>query len=272
MRRPPMSPRVFPAWLLRAGPKTRRRRGWPGTTRRSLRLVLLSLPERENRHLADSTGGGAAAAASRVRHGTAQPRRGPRPRGRPYGADRPPEEVSAGAAFARSLGLPRLTGTFSVLRLRSIRRATWPPCGKRQRPRHRLFAGVLGGADRGTPARAGRRTARGRGGRAACGRGGAAGLGRARVQEADQRLADQGLALLQRRRPGAADRRAGGDHRARGRSAGAGLGRPGLTVVARPHRGHRLGLLVKVAMLELLAAHEPRLERIVTATPTSTST
>ena len=37
-----------------------------------------------------------------------------------------------------------------------------------------------------------------------------------------------------------------------------------LTVVARAHRGHRLGLLVKVAMLELLAGHEPRLERIVT--------
>jgi len=38
----------------------------------------------------------------------------------------------------------------------------------------------------------------------------------------------------------------------------------GLTVVARAHRGHRLGLLVKVAMLELLADREPRLERIVT--------
>jgi RimJ/RimL family protein N-acetyltransferase len=37
-----------------------------------------------------------------------------------------------------------------------------------------------------------------------------------------------------------------------------------LTVVARAHRGHRLGLLVKVAMLELLAGREPRLERVVT--------
>ena len=37
-----------------------------------------------------------------------------------------------------------------------------------------------------------------------------------------------------------------------------------LTVVARAHRGHRLGLLVKVAMLELLASREPRLERIIT--------
>ena len=37
-----------------------------------------------------------------------------------------------------------------------------------------------------------------------------------------------------------------------------------LTAVAGPHRGHRLGLLVKVAMLELLAEREPQLTRIVT--------
>jgi GNAT superfamily N-acetyltransferase/RimJ/RimL family protein N-acetyltransferase len=37
-----------------------------------------------------------------------------------------------------------------------------------------------------------------------------------------------------------------------------------LTVVARPHRGHRLGLLVKLAMLELLAEREPQLTRIIT--------
>lgn len=37
-----------------------------------------------------------------------------------------------------------------------------------------------------------------------------------------------------------------------------------LTAVTRPHRGHRLGLLVKVAMLELLAEREPLLTRIIT--------
>ena len=37
-----------------------------------------------------------------------------------------------------------------------------------------------------------------------------------------------------------------------------------LTAVSRPHRGHRLGLLVKVAMLELLAEREPQLARILT--------
>ncbi len=37
-----------------------------------------------------------------------------------------------------------------------------------------------------------------------------------------------------------------------------------LTAVARPHRGHRLGLLVKTAMLDWLATAEPTLARIVT--------
>jgi GNAT superfamily N-acetyltransferase len=37
-----------------------------------------------------------------------------------------------------------------------------------------------------------------------------------------------------------------------------------LTAVIRSHRGHRLGLLVKTAMLELLAQVEPQIERIMT--------
>ena len=37
-----------------------------------------------------------------------------------------------------------------------------------------------------------------------------------------------------------------------------------LTAVLRPHRGHRLGLLVKVAMLDLLAETEPQVDRIAT--------
>jgi GNAT superfamily N-acetyltransferase len=37
-----------------------------------------------------------------------------------------------------------------------------------------------------------------------------------------------------------------------------------MTAVTRPHRGHRLGLLVKVAMLELLGSHERRISRIIT--------
>jgi GNAT superfamily N-acetyltransferase len=43
------------------------------------------------------------------------------------------------------------------------------------------------------------------------------------------------------------------------------------TVVARPHRGHRLGMLVKAAMLEWLAEAEPGLRRIVTHNAASNS-
>jgi GNAT superfamily N-acetyltransferase len=41
-------------------------------------------------------------------------------------------------------------------------------------------------------------------------------------------------------------------------------GHQGLTGVTRPHRGHRLGLLTKAAMLEWLATVEPQLEHIET--------
>jgi GNAT superfamily N-acetyltransferase len=44
----------------------------------------------------------------------------------------------------------------------------------------------------------------------------------------------------------------------------AGWGSQGLTAVTREHRGHRLGLLVKVAMLEWLAEAEPQLSHFVT--------
>ena len=44
-----------------------------------------------------------------------------------------------------------------------------------------------------------------------------------------------------------------------------GWGYQAITAVIRKHRGHRLGLLVKVAMMELLATSEPQLERILTS-------
>jgi len=43
-----------------------------------------------------------------------------------------------------------------------------------------------------------------------------------------------------------------------------GFGFQQLTAVLRAHRGHRLGLLVKVAMLDLLAETEPAVDRITT--------
>jgi len=44
-----------------------------------------------------------------------------------------------------------------------------------------------------------------------------------------------------------------------------------MTAVTRPHRGHRLGLLVKTAMLQLLAEREPQLRRVVTSNGDSNS-
>jgi RimJ/RimL family protein N-acetyltransferase len=43
----------------------------------------------------------------------------------------------------------------------------------------------------------------------------------------------------------------------------------GDTGVLRHHRGHRLGMLVKTAMLEWLATEEPRLRRIETGNAAS---
>jgi GNAT superfamily N-acetyltransferase len=48
-------------------------------------------------------------------------------------------------------------------------------------------------------------------------------------------------------------------------------GQQGLTAVTRPHRGHRLGLLTKTAMLEWLAEAEPALERVITGNADSNS-
>jgi hypothetical protein len=42
-----------------------------------------------------------------------------------------------------------------------------------------------------------------------------------------------------------------------------------ITAVTREHRGHRLGLLLKLAMMELLATTEPQLERMETSNAAS---
>ncbi len=270
MRRPPMSPRAFQAWL---------RYGWTEDPSEAWLArdddgevcgwYLLSLPERENRHLADlnlvvaaprrRAGFGTALlshAAGRARHA-----------GRTLLTGHS-EEASAGAAFARSLGAAhRLTGTFSVLRLRSI------PPGHLAALRETAAAAATGyslvswegltaehrlvqvaellGIEGDAPRAAGEEPQ---------------GWDVARVRAADQRLADQGwrfyslAARAQRTGALVAITQLGVD------PLDAGWGSQSLTAVAGPHRGHRLGLLVKVAMLELLAAHEPQLTQVVTLT------
>jgi GNAT superfamily N-acetyltransferase len=86
----------------------------------------------------------------------------------------------------------------------------------------------------------------------------------ARVRGADERVAAQGLRYYS----------AAARHDATGELAGLtqlgvdpaepGWGHQELTAVARGHRGHRLGLLVKVAMLEHLAEREPQLQWVTT--------
>jgi GNAT superfamily N-acetyltransferase/RimJ/RimL family protein N-acetyltransferase len=86
----------------------------------------------------------------------------------------------------------------------------------------------------------------------------------ARVRAADERTAAQGLRFYSV----AAGRDATGELAAL-TQLGVDPDRPAwgfqqLTAVTRAHRGHRLGLLVKVAMLELLAEREPQLSTIIT--------
>jgi GNAT superfamily N-acetyltransferase len=270
MRRPAMSPRAFLAWL---------RYGWTEDPSEAWLArdddgeacgwYQLTLPERENRHLADLN---LVVAPPRRRAGLGNALLG-------HAADRArqagrtlltghTEESSAGTAFARALGArPRLTGTFSVLRLGSIppghladlrRKAAAPAVGyslvswEGPTAEHRLVqVAELLGIETDAPRAAGEEPQ---------------GWDAARVRAADQRLADQGWRFYsiaaRAERGGAlvAITQLGVD------PLDPSWGIQSLTAVAGPHRGHRLGLLVKVAMLELLAAHEPHLSQIQTLT------
>jgi GNAT superfamily N-acetyltransferase len=85
-----------------------------------------------------------------------------------------------------------------------------------------------------------------------------------RVRQVDQLSADHGL----RRHSVAAVAPGTGDLAALTQLSleepNPGWGFQELTAVVRAHRGHRLGLLTKVAMLELIAAREPQVERVET--------
>ncbi len=268
MRRPAMSPRTFRAWL---------RYGWTEDPSQVWLArdddgevsgwYLLTVPERENRHLADlhlvvapsrRRAGLGTALADHAAHRA-------REAGRTILTGHS-DEYSAGTAFARSLGArQRLVGTFSVLRL-----GTFPPGHLADLRRnaadaaagyslvswegptseHRLTdVAALLGVEADAPRAAGVEPQ---------------GWDAARVRAADQRLADQGwrfyslAARADRAGTLVAITQLGVD------PLDPGWGIQSLTAVAGPHRGHRLGLLVKVAMLELLAAHEPHLSQILT--------
>ena len=85
-----------------------------------------------------------------------------------------------------------------------------------------------------------------------------------RVRMGEHRAAVQGLRnyTVAAIRPG--ERRLAGLTQLAVDPGNPGWGFQELTVVARADRGRRLGLLIKVAMLELLAGREPQLTRIIT--------
>ena len=270
VRRAPMSPRVFQTWL---------RYGWTGDPQEAWLArdsagevcgwYLLGLSQRENRHRAGIT---LVVAPSRRRAGLGTALLG-------HAADRArlagrtllishSQEASAGAAFARALGAGhRMTGVFWALRPRFL------PAGRLAALRESAASAAAGyslmswegpvaedrlaevaalfDVENDAPRPAGEDPA---------------GLDAARVRAEDQLIAEQGLrfytvaARVDRTGRLVAITQLGVD------PLDAGSAFQELTAVAGPHRGHRLGLLVKVAMLELLAAHEPQLTQIVTRT------
>jgi len=270
VRRAPLSPRAFRTWL-RYGWTEDPQEAWLGRDSEGevCGWYLLGLPERENRHRATIT---LVVAPSRRRAGLGTALLG-------HAADRArqagrtlltshSQEASAGAAFARSLGARhRLTGVFWALRPRSL------PAGRLAALRESAASAAadyslvswegpvaedrlvevaaLFNAERDAPHPEGEDPP---------------GWDPARVRVADQRVAEQGLrfytvaARADRTGRLVAFTQLGVD------PLDATAAFQELTAVARTHRGHRLGLLVKAAMLELLAAHEPQLTQIVTLT------
>ena len=270
VRRAPLSPRAFRTWL-RYGWTEDPQESWlaRGSKGEVCGWYLLSLPLRENQHRAAIT---LVVAPSRRRAGVGTALLG-------HAADRARQagrtlltshshEATAGAAFARTLGArQRFTGVFWALRPHSL------PAGRLAALRERAASVAAGyslvswegpvaddrlaevaalfSVEEDAPFPEGEDPP---------------GWDAARVRASDERAAEQGLrfytvaARADRTGRLVAITQLGVD------PLDAGSAFQELTVVARPHRGHRLGLLVKVAMLELLAAHEPQLTQIVTLT------
>ena len=269
VRRASMSFRIFQAWL---------RYGWTEDPPEAwlerdddgevCGWYMLTMPERENRHQASVTLV-VAPARRRAGLGTALLR---------HAADRARQngrtlltghshEDSAGAAFARSLGAThRLTGVYWALRPRFLPAGHLAALREKAAPAaagyslvswegptaegRLLDVAALLDVEADAPRPAGEDPLE---------------WNAARVRAADERIAVQGrrfytvAARADRTGRLVAITQLGVDPLD-------GSAFQELTAVAGAHRGHRLGLLVKVAMLQLLAAHEPQLTQIVTLT------
>jgi GNAT superfamily N-acetyltransferase len=267
-RRPPMSPRVFRSWLTYGWTEDPAQvwlaRSGEG---RPCGFCVLSLPQRENRRFAELTPvvhpswRRAGVGTILVAHAAACAREAGRTILTAH-----TDEGSAGEAFARALGAGyRMTGIFPVLRLSSVPASrlaalrakaasasagysllTWDGPAPEDRI-DEVAALYQAEVDAPRPAEEE-----------------AQHWDVARVRADDHRVADQGLRFYT-----VAARPAQGGELAALTQLGVDPARPDwaiqeLTAVARPHRGHRLGLRVKVAMLDLLAEREPQVTSILT--------
>jgi GNAT superfamily N-acetyltransferase/RimJ/RimL family protein N-acetyltransferase len=266
---PPMSARYFAVWLTMGWTEDPQEvwlardsqgepRGW----------YVLGLPQRENQHLALLTPSvhpahrRAGLGSALVRHAAGRARQSGRTVLNGYARD-----VSPGSAFAAAFGARHgLTHVGRVLRLAELPAGRLAELRAQAEPAARGYtllswAGpapgeLVGGlatintsAFTDMPRDAGEEPQR---------------WDETRVRQDERRSAAQGL----RRYTMAARSLATGELAAFTQlgvdPAEPSWGLQDLTAVARPHRGHRLGLLVKVAMLELLAEREPQLTRIIT--------
>ncbi|MGP8002108.1 MAG: N-acetyltransferase family protein [Streptosporangiaceae bacterium] len=266
---PPMSARFFAGWLTlgwhqdpqevwlaRDGMGTLR--GW----------CLLGLPQRENQHLAglspmvhpDYRRAGLGTAL--VRHAAA--------RAREFGRTVLNGDARVGAPgsdFARAIGArPGLTNVGRVLRLTGVPAGRLPALRARAELAARGYAlltwdgpapedlvtgvaAVIASAMADIPRDSGQEAEH---------------WDEARVRLDDRRSATQGLRWYTMGARSLADGELACFTQVAVDPATPSWGFQLLTAVARPYRGHRLGLLVKVAMLELLAQREPQLTQIIT--------